>query len=436
MNERSPPPSPDGVPLLGNGLAFSRDPFGSVTRWAREGSVVRLTFPGQSLYVVSDPALVQDVLVERQEAFTVGRQQRETFEGIEDDAVTASTGDEWKRLRSSLHPAFTWEGVRSFAQRMADLTAAHVSYWEVGDRFDLLREMRLLTLRILGDTLLDVDVAGDEAVVMDAADALVDRSDPRRFGRLLPDWVPTPTRRRFVRTVEDLDEYVAAVLADASPGDRSVGSVLLAAHERGELSLAEVRDNLTALLLAGQDSTALTLTYAWYELCRHPDLRTVVAEEAESVLGSEEPWPSRFDALRRTRTAVRETLRLYPPTWAVSREALEPVSLGGYEIPAGAQMMLPQWVLHRDARFWDAPETFDPSRWSRERDRPEYAYFPFSGGPRLCIGMRFARLELAVALATMVHHTDLAVETAEPLTFSPSLSLRPETEIEAVVRDS
>ena len=433
MSATERPPTPDGVPVLGNGLAFSRAPFESVSAWAEEGDVVRLVFPGRSLYMVTGPDLVERVLVEGQDAFTIGREQRETFRGVEDDAVTASTGDRWRRLRRALHPAFTWEGVGAYGDRMAERTADHVDRWADGDRFDLLYETRLLTLRILGDTLLGVDVEGDEGVVLEAADALVDRADPRRFGQLLPDWVPTPTERRFARAVGRLDGYVEDALADRSEGEEDVRSVLLAARERGDLSAAEVRDNLTALLLAGHDSAAVTLTYAWYELSRHPEVRASLVEEVEAAVGEGLPDTDDFEALARTRNVVRETLRLYPPAWAVNREATETVELDGYEIPEGAQVMLPQWVLHRDDRFWKAPETFDPSRWEGESDRPEYAYFPFSGGPRHCIGMRFARLELALALATMVARVDLDVSTAGPLTFTPSLSLRPETEVEAVV---
>ena len=434
MNRTKIPPTPDGLALLGNGLEFSRDPFGAMTGWAKQGDLVRLRFPGQVLYMVTEPDLVEQVLMENEAVFTVGRQQRETFRGIEDDAVTANSGDRWKRLRKGLQPAFTWDGIRGYGLQMAERTADQVGRWDAGDRFDLLEEMRLLTLRILGDTLLGVDMEGDEAVVKDAADALVDRADPRRFGQLLPDWVPTPTQRRFERSIGKLDAYVEEVLADRSSGDGDVGSVLLAAHERGDLSMAEVRDNLTALLLAGHDTTAVTLTYAWYELSRHPEVRESLAAEAEAVIGEGLPDVYDFDALQRTQNVVEETLRLYPPTWSVNREAVERVSLGGYEVSAGTQLMMPQWVLHRDDRFWDDPETFDPTRWERETNRPEYAYFPFSGGPRHCIGMRFARLELVLALATMVSRVDLDVSTPEPLTFRPSLSLRPETDVEATVR--
>ncbi len=435
MSGATVPPSPNGAPLLGNGLEFSRDPFGAMRRWADLGDLVRLDFPTQTQYMVTDPELIKAVLVENQEAFTIGQRQIETFEGIEDDAITATTGDRWRRLRKGLQPAFTWDGIRSYGERMAERTAQQVEGWETGQTFDLLTEMRLLTVRILGDTLLGIDMEGDEAVALEAADALVDWADFRRFGHLLPDWIPTPTDRRFDRAVGRLDRYIDEALGDHHGNGNDVCSVLFEAHERGELSWAEVHDNLTGLMLAGHDTTAVTLTFLWYELARRPDLRTEIVDETETVTAGDTPDGDDFDALELTRRVIRETFRLYPPTWAVGRQTLESVTLGGYDLPAGTQLMLPQWVLHRDGRFWDDPETFDPSRWERDIERPEYAYFPFSGGPRHCIGMRFARLELAMALATMVPRVSLDVDVSQDLTFVPSLSLRPGTDLTATIME-
>jgi len=434
MSETTQPPTPDGLPLLGHGMAFARDPWTAMREWGQEGDVVRLQFPGRSMHMVTDPELIERVLVSEASSFTISTAQRRTFEGIEDDAVTATEGERWKRLRRALQPAFTWEGIQEYGDRMAARTADHVERWDDGDELDLLAEMRLLALHVLADTLLGVDVAGDEALVHDAADALVAKTDFRRPGQLLPDWVPTPTNRRFHRAVGDLDEYVADALADADPGEDTVAGVLLAAHERGDVSMAEVQDNLTGLLLAGHDSSAVTLTYAWYELSRHPEVRDGLAAEVDDVLDGSLPDADDFEDLTRTRNVIRETVRLYPPAFATTRETTEPVTLGGYELPTGTQLMLPQWVLHRDERFWDDPDTFDPTRWERDVDRPEYAYFPFSGGPRHCIGMRFARLELTLALVTMVQRVALDVSVDGPLTFTPSISLRPENDISATVR--
>jgi len=451
MTGAKTPPTPDGVPLLGNGYAFSRDPIGAMESWAEHGDVVRLEMPGRSIHMVTDPDLIERILVADQDRFSIGPAQREFFGGVEDHAVTTNTGDRWARLRRAMHPAFTRERIERYGDRMAATTAAFVDGWADGEHLDLPRETRLLTVNVLADSLLDADLSGDEAVVMDAADALIDRANFRRPGQLLPDWVPTPTDRRFERAVGALDDYVADLLAErrtvagdglgsddapAGPANRpdDVCSVLLAAHERGDLSLAEVRHNLVALLLAGHDSPATALTSALLLLSDHPDVRESLHEEYDAVVDGDRPSGEDYEDLELTRNVVSETLRLYPPTTGVNRQATEPVTLGGYDLPAGAQFMLPQWVVHRDERFWDGPGTFDPSRWDGESDRPEYAYFPFSGGPRQCIGSDFARRELTLALATTVGRVDLDVSVDGPLTFAPSIQLRPETDIEATVR--
>ena len=295
--------------------------------------------------------------------------------------------------------------------------------------------MRRLAVTILADALLDADVRGREPVVMAAADALVDRANFRRPGQLLPDWVPTPTDRRFERAVAELDAYVDDLVADRRERKRGedVCSVLLDAHEAGDLTLDEVRHNVVAMLLAGHDSPSVALTHVWRLLDDHPDVREGLLEEYREVVDGDRPTAESYADLERTRNIVSETLRLYPPTLGVTREATEPVTLGGYDLPAGAQFLCPQWPVHRDGRFWEAPTKFDPSRWEEPADRPEYAYFPFSGGPRNCIGMHFARQELTLVLATVLAELDLDVTVDGPLTFTPSLQLRPEPDIEATV---
>lgn len=431
MSDSMSPPTPDGVPFLGNSIAFTRNPFGAMERWAQLGDIIKIEFPGRSMYMVTSPDLINEILIERQDLFTIGREQRRTFRGVEDNALTANTGDRWQRLRRALQPAFTWENIASYGTQIAERTEEHVERWD--ERIDLHREMRLVTLGILGETLLGVDIDGDEQLIMDAADTLIERADPRRFGQLLPTWVPTPTEQRFERRVALLDDYVDGLLDSQRAGGNDVRSVLLGAHDRSELTMSEVRDNLVGLLLAGHDSSAMTLTYAWYELSRHPEIRESLVDEIDENIGGRRPDVDDFDSLERVRHVVNETLRLYPPVWTVNRQATESVTLGGYDIPAKAQLMIPQWILHRDDRFWETPETFDPGRWTRPDTRSEYAYFPFSGGPRHCIGMRFARLELTMALATMVDRAVLDVSTDGPLAFQPSLTLRPTVEIEANV---
>jgi len=429
------PPTPDGLPVFGNGLDFSRDPVGAMENWASLGDVVRLRLPGRSTYMVTHPALVERVLAGDHDQFTISAAQRETFRGVEDHAVTTTTGDRWERLRAALQSAFTRDALEQYGDRAASTTAAFVDGWDDGERVDLYREMRLLSVNVLGDALLDADLRGNEDVVLDAADALVDRANFRRPGQLLPDWVPTPTDRRFERTVGALDEFVDELLARRPPGQRGddVCSVLLDARDDGDLTAAEVRHNVVGLLLAGHDSPSVALTYVWYALADHPEVWASLRDEYDAVVDGDRPTGETYEDLELTRHVVSEALRLYPPTLGVSRQTVEPVTLGGYELPAGAQLLLPQRVVHRDERFWDDPSTFDPSRWRGPTDRHEYAYFPFSGGPRNCVGTHFARRELTLAVATIVGRVDLDVAVDGPLRFTPSLQLRPDTDVEATV---
>lgn len=439
MSDTAGPPSPEGLPIVGHGMAFSRDPVSAMESWADHGGLVQLRFMGESLYLVTDPTLIEQILVDDQAKYSIGPQQQQTFEGVEDFAMTTATGERWKRLRRAAHPAFTRDRVAGYGDRMAAITARFVDAWADGEVIDLHAEMRRLTVQILGATLLDEDVRGDEAVVIEAADALVDRTNFRRPGQLLPDWIPTPTERRFRRTVNRLDTYVGGLLEARQERDREdahdVCTILLEAHEAGDLSLPEVRQNLVAFMLAGHESPAGALTRAWYLLADHPSVLEGLREEYDRVVAAERPSIDEYDDLVYTKNVIAETLRLYPPTTGINRQATEPVTLDGYELPAGAQFLIPQWVPHRDERFWEDPETFDPDRWDTESERPEYAYFPFSGGPRGCIGSDFARQELTLALATMVHRVTLDVETDGPLEFIPSVQLRPATDITATVVD-
>lgn len=437
MSETTAPPTPVGAPVLGHGLAFARDPVGAMESWATHGDLVRLRFLRESLYMVTHPVLIEQILVDEQHKFTIGPEQRETFAGIEDNAMTAATDERWKRLRRAAHPAFTRERIAGYGDRMADVTTRFVDEWAEGEQFALHAEMRRLTVQLLAETLLDEDLRGREAVVIDAANAFIDRTNFRRPGQLLPDWVPTPTETRFQRAVGRLDEFVDDLIATRREHERNVNedvcAVLLDAHENGDLTVDEVRHNLVAFLLAGHESPAGALTHVWHLLADHPDVLAALRAEYERVVGGERPAAADYDRLEYTQQVIAETLRLFPPTTGINRQATEPVTLDGYELPEGSQFLIPQWVPHRDGRFWADPETFDPDRWGRDTDRPEYAYFPFSGGPRGCIGRDFARQELTLALATMVGRVDLEVRADGPLEFIPSIQLRPATDFTATV---
>ena len=428
-------PPPAGESRISNARTFSRDPFNALTTWGSKDDIVQLSFPGKRFFLVSNPDLIESVLQDNEDRFMLADAQRRAFRDIEDQAVTTATGERWKRLRTALAPAFARPRIDQYSTGMIQQTITHIDTWEEGEEIDLYHECRLLSLAILAETLLGIDLDGDEDIVLDATDALVARGDPRRLGQLLPDWIPTPTDRRFRRAVRELDELVERCLQDARARERehSATAVLLAAHDRGELSMDEVRHNLVALLLAGSDTTSLGLTYTWYLLSEHPEITDALYAEYQAHNQPRPTSDSVGSGLSGITNVVAESLRLYPPTWSIMRQTTTALTLGGYRLPSGAELFLPQWVVHRDERYWDEPTRFRPDRWHEPSDRPQYAYFPFGGGPRHCIGQYVARLEMYLVLATMIGRVDLDVSTTESLTFAPTLSLRPETTISATV---
>ncbi len=231
MNDSTAPSAPNRLPVVGHAPAFARETFAALERWAGHGSIVRLEFPGETFYLVSDPAIVATVLRDGERRFTVAEQQRRAFADVEDRAVSTTAGDRWRRLRAALRPAFTRDAVERCAEGMVERTIARIETWDDGEVIDLHREMRLLTLEILAETLLDIDIRGDEDAVLAATDALVARSDPRRPGAVLPAWVPTPTDRRFRRAVRDLESVVERALE--APRGESQPRPGLASDEAG-----------------------------------------------------------------------------------------------------------------------------------------------------------------------------------------------------------
>ena len=472
MSQPATPPEPPATPVLGHGRAFASDALGFLESSAELGPVVGIRVPGRRMYLLTEPDLIEDVLHDPAR-FGLGRAQQREFQRFEEHAVVANTGDRWRRLRGAVGPAFARENLDRYRDPMLRVIRRRIEGWDPDEPFDLHREAQYLTLHVVAATLLDVDVRGEEAPFLTAVDLLVERSDATQFSNLLPDWIPTPRRRRMDRAVEEVHEFVGQVVAQRAEAHNSTGnvatsgsdgatgdgdgatdsdpagtaqteegdgrppdalSILLDAHERGELTLEELRHNVVMLFLAGTDTTATALTYALYLLDRHPEERQRVRAEIDAIAGGDPTAIDDWRDLERTRNAVREALRLYPPAFAVVRRAREDVELGGYEIAAGSDLMVSQWVMHRDERFFPDPETFDPDRWDRDVDRPEYAYFPFSGGPRHCMGMYFAQQELALAVATIVGTVDYAVEPQGELTLQPALSLRPEVELRTTVR--
>jgi cytochrome P450 len=389
--------------VLGNTVQFLRDPAAFHETHVREhGDVVRVQVGRRTFHYVTDPAVVGQVLGDRgrfRKASVIG----ETAGGYLGDGLFFAEGDRWRRQREAIDPSFYPAAVERYATVAVD-HARGVADWADGERVRVDETARELALGVLAESLFSLDTRTDPAgeVIAAAADGLNARLDATNPGTYLPEWLPTPARRRSDRASAAFDALVDRLIAERRGGDGGTDllGALLTAHEAGALSASELRDGLETFLFAGHDTTALTLTYTWYLLAGHPAVGERLRAELDDRLDGD-PEPADLRNLPYLRAVIDESMRLYPPAYMVLREPVEPVELGGYRVPAGATLILPQQVVHRDPRWWDEPEQFRPGRFLGSADRPEYAYFPFGGGPRRCIGARLAVLELTAVLATV-----------------------------------
>jgi cytochrome P450 len=429
-------PGPRGLPYLGVALDYVRDPLAYLLR-ARERygtGVVHLPMGPVSFYFVNEPELVEKVLVTDHRDYQKDIYLRRLGEDLLGQGLLTSEGDFWRRQRRLAQPAFHKERIAAYAALMveeAERLAATLRAAPSGERRDVHADLMRMTLAIVTRTLFSTDGSAAADDVGRALEVVMHRfADPLvamfpRLGRL-----PLPANRRFRAARARLDEIVYGFIrqrrVEAAERPDLLGMLLAARDEDGgAMSDRQLRDELITLFLAGHETTALALSYTLYLLAQHPAAERRLHAELDEVL-SGPPTAEDLPRLRFTECVVLESMRLYPPAWAIGREALREVELGGHRLPAGAQVAMAPWVMHRDARHFPEPDAFRPERWEDglARRLPRYAYYPFGGGPRLCIGREFAMLEAVLSLASLARQVRVrALPT--PLRFIPSVTLRP-----------
>jgi len=424
------PPGPKGRHFLRSPLLSGAGPLVNLPRMAsRYGDVAFWRFLNLSTYFFGNPEDIESVLVTRYRSFTKGIGTRANPELFGNGLLT-SEGDFWLRQRRLSQPAFHRTRIAAYADIMARESERMMNTWHDGEELDLHREIMQTTLAIATRTLFGVDLGPKMPVVAAAMDDFIRQNVGLSVWRLIFK-APTPSRRRFLRGVAALDEIVYGIIRERRAGEmgEDLLSDLLRAQDTDGTAMTDrqLRDEVMTMLLAGHETTALALSWAWFLLASHPDAQAKLHEELDRVLAGRLPHAADVPQLAYSNKVVRETLRLYPPAWVMSRRAAEDVRVGEYTLPAGSNVILSPWVTHRDARFFPNPEAFDPDRWSPEFEQtlPKFAYFPFGGGPRVCIGNNFALMEASILLASVAQRFEIGLVPGRKVEPRASITLRP-----------
>jgi cytochrome P450 len=409
--------------VLGHTVDFARDPFGFVRRSVEAtGDAFRMRLLGDDAYVFAHPDYVEPVLADRG---SFGK--LDDFRVAFGEALIAVEGEQWRRQRRAMEDVFSPSRLRTHTETMVDVAESRVDDWSPGQSVRVDQQMRALALRNLFEVVLDRSLSGDEAERLAAtAHSLNLWFKPTSWA--LPEWVPTPARRRFERGSAALHERARTLLNDTADDPRGDGLLAaLAAHRDNpdsEIGGSAVLDQVVGMLFAGHETTALSLTYALHQLASHPEVADRFHAELDDV--TDGPITAAdLDELDYLERVIDETLRRYPAVHTVPRVTTEPVEVGQYRLPAGVPALVSVWSLHRDSRFYDDPLTFDPGRWERSSPRERgYAFIPFGAGPRVCIGRHFARLEMKATLAVIGRRYRL--ETDDELDVTPQMTTQPD----------
>ncbi|QDU30068.1 Pentalenene oxygenase [Anatilimnocola aggregata] len=432
-------PGPRGNWLLGSLPAIRQDMLGFFETCQREyGDAAYFRVGQRRSMLLSHPDDIEQVLVTDNKKFIKNFALSFFLRPLLGNGLLINEGQDWLRQRRLIQPTFARPRLEHYSQAMVDLTQRMLSTWQNGDERDLAREMMQLTMAIAGKTLLGVDVGGRYQQVVECLESVM-RDFLARFRSPLPIpyWFPTFGNWRLKRTIRRLDAVLQQMIDERRTAIEGQGeipgdflSLLITARDETDgkpLSNQQLRDEVMTMFLAGHETTANALSWTWYLLGQHPEEQQRVRQEVDNVLAGRVPTPADVPRLMHCERVIKEAMRLYPPAYVVGRRCEEDCTIGEHFIPAMTNVLMCQWLVHRDERWFDEPAEFIPNRWTSEfsHSLPKYAYFPFGGGPRACIGNHFAMLEGVLVLALMAQRVELELIDREPLPIMPAITLRP-----------
>ncbi|GIK64341.1 MAG: cytochrome P450 [Chloroflexota bacterium] len=438
--QASYPPGPPPVgknPLtqLRFGLYVTKNPLGVMMDWFQTyGDMVHLQFGDTNhVYLLSNPTHIHEVLVEKADQFHKAAKYKDEQRGLArllGNGLITSDGDYWRQQRRLMQPAFHARRIEGYGVVMVNYTRQMLDSWRDGSSLDVADEMMHLTLAIVARTILDTELAGDAEQIAEAVSVFQNLA----FGvDIFPLWLPTPAHIRQSRVEKTMSQIISRLIAErrASAGDRGdlLSMMLLTIDEEGNgMTDRQIRDEMVTLFLAGHETTANALNWAWYLLAQHPDIEAKLHSELDAVLQGNPPTFADLKRLPYTEMVMKEAMRLYPPVWSMSRQVIEAVEIGGYPIAKGSEVNIITYATHHDSRWWSEPECFLPERFSPQQEQqfPKLAYLPFSSGPRVCIGNSFAMVEAQLILATIAQRYRLALTDGYNTQPEALITLRPQ----------
>ena len=434
------PPGPRELPVVGQSFRYVSNVIGLMQEAATYGDLVTVSVKPALVYLVNHPELVRELLVVNHRSVGRGR-LTDTLRYLLGMGLVTSDGPLHLRQRRLMQPQFHHRRIEGYGQIMTDFTLRHQERWRDGDTVDLAQEMSDLTLHIVVKTLFDLELADTVRRIGDSfelSNNYIKARDNQPPGlRNLFHRLPLPFTRRFRQSLDFLDETVYDLIEQHRQSDREGSdllSLLLQARddaaenpEDAVMTDRQLRDEVITLFAAGHETTAMALTWTCYLLATHPDAQARFHAELDATLGGRSPTVNDLPNLAFTDRVLTESMRLYPPIWSTGRMTFQPIELGGYHIPAGAALVSPPFIVQRDARWFDEPLEFRPDRWTPEfrESLPAFAYFPFGGGPRLCIGEGFAWMEAKLVLATLGQRWAMQHNAGHKIELQPLVSLRP-----------
>jgi cytochrome P450 len=429
--KKFPPGPSEGLKRWSLG-PLNNNPLEYFTMVAREyGDIAGMRVLNFRTIFVNHPSIIEEVLVSNARKYSKGRVLRANRHVFGDGLLT-SEGEFWLRQRRLAQPAFHRARIASYAATMVEYTQRMLDGWRGGEERDAHQEMMRLTLQIVGKTLFDADVESDAQEVGKSLELLLEIGANFRRTIFVPHWLPTATNLRVKREVAQIEKILYRIIGERRASGRDAGdllSMLLSAQDEdgSHMTDRQLRDETITLFLAGHETTASTLSWTWWLLAQNPAVEAKLHAELDAVLGDRAPSLEDLPSLAYVGHVITESLRLYPAAWVIARLVVEDHEIAGYPVTKGMGVAMAQWVVHRDPRWYDAPEEFRPERWQDDllKRLPRFAYFPFGGGPRQCIGNTFALMEATLILATIARKFRLRLVANHQVVPLASITLRP-----------